>query len=695
MAVFTAIATAIVGAIGLSGVLATIATSVIAGGLAYGTARALGVFKPPSLDQGADPGVSIQLPPATDNKIPILYGKAFTSGPIFDAAISNSNKTMTYCIALSEETQTGTFSVGDIYMNDVELVFTGNTVTSHIDPNQSTATTYNGNVRVNVYQGGSSGSDVIFPTSGTGSSTAASAIVPHWGANHTANALVFAVMQVDYDAENGLTGLPQMTFEMTNSLNNPGDVLYDYLTSDRYGAKLTNADIDVNSIIGTANTQMAGYADELVAYTNKANVSTFNKRYQINGMLSTFNSSSNNIDQICQASATFFTYNVKDGVFAAIPNRAISTAEKANCLVYNDDNITSKIDISSTELYSLYNGVEIEFMDQNRKDQTNTVLVSTPLADRNANEPENILNYKIDMINDNVRAERLANIDLNQSRVATVIQFESDFSGIQTDVGDIIKVTNSLYGWTDKLFRVMRVTEVSSETGMINARMSCIEYSDDYYTNPVSLETPDIGIIDLPRIPIIGDLPIIDVFTGNYGNVDALPSVYGSVIPNQTMATFGAGAQLEDAGLDTAANISGTTTYVDLTTPQLYDLTDSDIGDYTFTAEGALGGTIGGSYDVAFRNNVTLTFANATNGANIVYGGGGVILQGITDFTPQLADLKKVSTNPLDHSLPADMKIANATIKLEGYSTIGATAPAPRKFGNMGYAMTRITKGEK
>jgi hypothetical protein len=502
-------------------------------------------------------------------------------------------------------------------------------------------------------------------------------------------------MQIDYDAENGLTGLPQMTFEMTNSLNNPGDVLYDYLTSDRYGAKLTNADIDVNSIIGTANTQMAGYCDELVAYTNKANVSTTNKRYEINGMLSTFDSASTNIDKICQASATFFTYNVKDGVFAAIPNRAISTAEKANCLVYNDDNITSKIDISSTELYSLYNGVEIEFMDQNRKDQTNTVLVSTPLADRNANEPENVLTYKMDMINDNVRAERLANIDLNQSRVATVIQFESDFSGIQTDVGDIIKVTNSLYGWTDKLFRVMRVTEVSSETGMINARMSCIEYSDDYYSNPISIETPDIGIIDLPRIPIIGDIPIIDVFQGNYGNVDALPTAFGSVIPNQTMAVFGAGAQLEDAGLDTAANISGSTTYVDLTTPQLYDLTDSDIGDYTFSAEGALGGTIAGSYDVAFRNNVTLTFANATNGANIVYGGGGVVLQGITDFTPQLVDLKKVSTNPLDHSLPADMKIANATIKLEGYSTIGATGPAPRKFGNMGYAMTRITKGEK
>ena len=480
MAVFTAIATAIVGAVGLTGVLATIATSVIAGGLAYGTARALGVFKPPSFDQGTDPGVSIQLPPATDNKLPVLYGQAFTSGPIFDAAISNENKTMTYCIALSEETTTGTFSCSEIFMNDVKLVFTGNTVTSHVDPNQSSDTTYNGNVRVNIYQGGSSGSDVIFPTSGTGSTTAATSIVPHWGVNHTANAMVYAVMQIDYDAENGLSGLPQMTFKMNNTLNNPGDVLFDYLTNDRYGAGLSNAQIDITSITGTANTAMKGYSDELVSYTNASNVSTTLKRYQINGMLSTFDTCSTNIDKICQSAGTFFSFNVKEGKFKAIPNRALSTAEKANCLVYNDDNIVSKIDISSTELYSLYNGVEVEFMDQQRKDQTNTVKITTPAGDRNPNEPDNVLNYKLDMINDNVRAEILANIDLNQSRYASVVQFVSDFSGIQSDVGDVIKITNDLYGWTEKLFRVLRVVEQQTPEGMVTAQITCMEYTDNY-----------------------------------------------------------------------------------------------------------------------------------------------------------------------------------------------------------------------
>ena len=173
MAVFTAIAGAVTNALLFAGggflgstlvgtAIATATGYIVAGGLAVATARALGVFDMP--DMPDDPGVTIQLPPSTDNKLPVLYGNAFTSGPIFDAAISNQNQTMTYCIALSEETQTGTFSCSQIFMADDELIFSGNTVTSHRNPNQSTSTNYNGKIRVNIYQGGSSGSDVIFPT---------------------------------------------------------------------------------------------------------------------------------------------------------------------------------------------------------------------------------------------------------------------------------------------------------------------------------------------------------------------------------------------------------------------------------------------------------------------------------------------------------------------------------------------------
>ena len=56
MAVFTAIATAIVGAIGITGTLATIATAFVATGLALCTAKILVVMDAP---KGTDPGIKI------------------------------------------------------------------------------------------------------------------------------------------------------------------------------------------------------------------------------------------------------------------------------------------------------------------------------------------------------------------------------------------------------------------------------------------------------------------------------------------------------------------------------------------------------------------------------------------------------------------------------------------------------------
>ena len=92
-AVFSAIVTGL-GAIGITGTAASIVAGVVTAGIAVGTARQLGTYLKPSLGAMNDPGVRIQLPPGTDNKIPVLYGTAWTSGPIIDVNISNQNDTM-------------------------------------------------------------------------------------------------------------------------------------------------------------------------------------------------------------------------------------------------------------------------------------------------------------------------------------------------------------------------------------------------------------------------------------------------------------------------------------------------------------------------------------------------------------------------------------------------------------------------
>lgn len=501
MAVFTAIASAIVGAIGISTATiigtvtwASLATSIIATGLAVGTAKILGVFKPPASTQGQDPGVKIQLGPSTDNKVPRLYGRNFTGGTIIDAEIKNQNKTMAYAMVISEwnNNPLETWSVNAIYRGDQELIFgsgaNAHQVVSVIDPNATSSTSIANKFRVRVYAGGSGSAKQIFPVPG-GSVTAVDAYgagscqFANWTSANTMEDLVFAVVEMDYDAENDLVGLGAITFDINNNLNRPSNVLLDYLNNDRYGAGISNTMIDTVSFA-----DWYSYANANVDYIDVSNVTQQHSRYQIDGALNTFTPVIDNINKICQAGGAFFTYNAKQGKFGVVVNRPASNAELANAFVFSDDNITSSITITSTELYSLYNQIEVEYASVNQRDQTDIYFAECNASIRNTNEPDNCLKYRLDMVNDRSRVAQLANVDLNQSRINTILEFTADFSSMTVDVGDVVKVTLPLYGYNEKLFRAMRVIEQEDPDGMLHCKFTLLEYDADVYDDLLTRE---------------------------------------------------------------------------------------------------------------------------------------------------------------------------------------------------------------
>ena len=519
MAIFTYIATSIVtffgatvtatGAVAIAGstLLGSLAVGVVATGLSVVTAKALGVFKAPGANAN-DPGTKIQLGPSTDNKVARLYGRNYTGAIIIDAEIKNENKRMAYAMVISEYSANDTWSINKIYRGDGELVFNYSgsqncIVSSIIDPN-ATATTNvgidsgskskypQGRFRVRVYAGGSEASNQIFPTTnkvaayGTGLCQFA-----NWTASNTMDDLVFAIVEMDYDPENDFVGLGAITFDINNALNEPSNVLLDYIRNERYGAGISNTMIDTASF-NAWNT----YANASVNYINTSNVTVQHSRYQIDGALSTFNPVLDNIGKICQSGGAFFTYNAKQGKFGVVVNRAATAGELANAFVFTDDNITSSITITSTELYSLYNQIEVEYPSVNQRDQTDVYFAECNASIRNSNEPDNCLKYRLDMVNDRSRVAQLANIDLNQSRISTIVEFTADFSSMTVDVGDVVKVTLPLYGYNEKLFRCMRVTEEESADGMLNCRFTLLEYDSDVYGDLLTRE-------DLPP-PVTG-----------------------------------------------------------------------------------------------------------------------------------------------------------------------------------------------
>ena len=199
-----------------------------------------------------DAGTRLQLNPSTTNSVPVVYGSAFLGGIITDAEISNSNKTMHYCITICEKTGTklsdstaSTFTFEDIYWNDQRLVFDTNGIdaTYSVDRDGNVDYSVAGQVKVYCFAG-SSTTPVVPDNYTNGSLNPAYSIMPNWTSNHTMDDLVFAIVRVDYSREKNITQLPTLKFHITNSMTQPGDCIYDYMTNTRYGAGIDPTEIN-------------------------------------------------------------------------------------------------------------------------------------------------------------------------------------------------------------------------------------------------------------------------------------------------------------------------------------------------------------------------------------------------------------------------------------------------------------------
>ena len=99
--------------------------------------------------------------------------------------------------------------------------------------------------QVSVYCFAGNSNTPALPENYTNSTlTNATSIMPNWTTStHAMNDLLFAIVRVDYNRDKNITGLGDMKFHIQSSMNLPGDVLYDYMTNERYGAGIPAAEI--------------------------------------------------------------------------------------------------------------------------------------------------------------------------------------------------------------------------------------------------------------------------------------------------------------------------------------------------------------------------------------------------------------------------------------------------------------------
>jgi hypothetical protein len=472
--------------------------------------------------QNIDSGVRLQVNPNADSKIPVLYGSAFFGGNIIDAAMTNGNKTMWYAIALSETTGTvyssstaSTYTLNNVYWNDQRIIFNSDGVTANYTVDRSGVIDRNisGLVKVYFYAGGRTDGQV--PSGYTGTVPDAETLFPNWtDATHGMDGLIFALIRVDYSREKNVTGLANMLFNVSNSLYQPGDVVYDYLTNTVYGAGISSSDI-VTADIAALNT----YSAQGVAYDDQGTgAETLADRYQINGLIDTKNPVLENAEAILNATASWLSYDTHEGKWGIVINKADTSIAS-----FNDSNILGSIALSGTGLQDLYNSVKVQFAHRELRDSADFYNIEVPTSSipsdwtpfsRNANEEDNTYELTYDIINEPIQAQMLGLIELKQSRIDKVIQFQTDFGYYNIKAGDIIDVTNSRFGFTNKLFRVMSITEVQEDGGALLMNITALEYDVNVYsvadlyrfTRSDEDGIQPLGAIGAPGTPVVSKI---------------------------------------------------------------------------------------------------------------------------------------------------------------------------------------------
>jgi hypothetical protein len=501
---------------------------------------------------GGDGGGRVQLPPASDNKLPVVYGKAFVNGVITDAKISTDNKTMWYCVSLAEHTDTtagSNYSFGDIYYGGKLATVVGTNITAlttNTTPPQ-TDTRINGKVQIYLYRNGSTSGVNTGLSAITIMSDASIPVNERWNSTlYTANGqsvqmtnTAFAIVVVSYNVDAGTTGLDSLQIELTNSLTRPGDVIKDYLLNERYGCDIPLSRIDTTSL-----TALDTYSDENITYTPVGGGSASQDRYRINGPIDTANDCLFNLQLLVDSCDSWLQYSELTGKWKVVINKEYA-GSLGSLFNVESSNLVGGIDINPIDLNETYNQVEVAYPNENIKDQTDyqTVTLTDPTTAwydptiLSPNEPINRLNIQLPLVNNAVQAKYLGVRRLLQSREDLTISFNLDYSGIQLEAGDVIRVNHETYGWTDKLFRVSSVSETITEDNSLIASIVAFEYNDTIYNdNAIQDFVPafntgliDPNVISVPGTPIANNNPETSGSVTSFRVTSAVPE-QGSVI---------------------------------------------------------------------------------------------------------------------------------------------------------------------
>jgi hypothetical protein len=482
-----------------------------------------------------------QVPPATDNKLPVVYGSSYIGGQVTDLSISQNNQELYYVISLCEVTGTesgqtvSTFTFGNIYWGGKLVTFQGNgyTVASLTDESTGVVdTTVNGLLEFYLYSNGSNN-----PTNSpyTAIEVMSNANLTYiWDETKLMSNCVFAIAHLTYNQPANIVGLQQTKFQVNNSLKTTGNVIYDYLINTRYGGAIPQTQIDTDSL-----NALTAYSEEVITYIPYSGGSATQKRFQFNGVIETTRSILQNLQDMSSCCDCLIKYSEMYGKWGVI----VQSPTYEIALALDDSNIISGITTTPLDIANSFNIAEVKFPDNTAQDAFNTSIYDLAQIDPALlypNEPVNKQSISLPLTNNSVTAQLLANRFLKSAREDLQVSLSINYIGLQLDAGDIVTVTNVNYGWTNKLFRCQKVTQTFSDSGQITANLSLSEFNPAVYD--------DVSITQFTPAPNTG------IGNPTFFGVPPAPTFSGQQ-PTATNPSFQVNVTTSPAGITQYAEI--------------------------------------------------------------------------------------------------------------------------------------------
>jgi len=524
--------------------------------------------------QSADPGNRLQLSPATDNKLPIVYGTAYVGGIVTDLTITSDNQNLYYCIALCEVTNsengnTGdTFTFGNIYYGGKLVQFDSNgyTVTGLLDESTGIVDTkIAGYINIYLYSNGS-----YSPTNSSINAItvmSASGLTYQWDNTKLMTNCVFAIVQLTYNSNAGVTGLQQTKFQITNSRTNTGDCFLDYLTSSRYGCAIPLAQIDTASL-----TALNTYSNQNFTYTPYSGGSATIKRFEFDGVLDPSDNCMSNLQNMSTCCDCLIKYNEILGLWGVIVQSTAFTV----VMDINDSNMVSSLQITPLDIVASYNVIQVKYPDNTNQDAFASVTYDLSQIDPAIlypNEPVNQVSLSLPLVNNDIRSQYLANRLLKSGREDLQVQCTINYTGLQLEAGDVVTITNANYGWVAKLMRISKVVEMFADSGEITANLVLTEFNPAVYDDlPITQFSPlpntglgdpnSFGTVPAPTIVATNTyaaIPTISVqATTSSAGITQYVEIWYSAFsnPSSSQYIFAGTSQVQSSGLPYGNNIA-------------------------------------------------------------------------------------------------------------------------------------------